>query len=104
MTITNTSFSTGTILHTSTVNQAAREDPLFALFLMHVINRHKNNDWGDCCETDWEMNDIAISKKNRILSVYHLPQDLKSIHRDEKIWIVTEWDRKYSTVLFPSEY
>ena len=104
MTITNTSFQTGTILHTSTVNQSAQENPVFALFLMQSINRHKDNDWGDCCETDWEMNDTAITEKNRIFSVYNLPHDLKSIHHDQKIWIVTEWDRKYTTILFPSEY
>ena len=104
MTITKTSFQTGTVLHTSTVNQIAKENPVFALFLMQSINRHLNNDWGDCCEEDLGNNDTAIIERNRIFSVYHLPQDLKKLHRDEKIWIITEGDRSYTTILFPSEY
>ena len=104
MIITNTTFPTGTLLHTSAVNQAAKEDPLFALFLMHVIARHKNNDWGNCCETDWNMNDLAVQENGRILSVYELPNDLKSIHPNQKIWIITEQDRSYTTILFPEEY
>jgi len=94
MTIINTTFSTGTILHTSSVNEV----------LMQSINRHKNNDWGDCCEEDWKSNDTALIENNRIISVYHLPQDLKKLHRDEKIWIITERDRSYTTILYPSEY
>lgn len=45
MTSTKTSFIMGTLLHTSSVNEAAKENPIFALFLMHCINRHRNNDW-----------------------------------------------------------
>ena len=104
MTIINTTFSTGTILHTSSVNEAAKTNPVFALFLMQSINRHKNNDWGDCGEEDWKSNDTALIENSRIISVYHLPQDLKKLHRDEKIWIITERDRSYTTLLFPSEY
>lgn len=102
MTITKTSFPTGTLLHTATVNEAAKANSVFALFIMQSIIRHRNNDWGDCCEEDWNLNDLAISEKGRILSVYDLPKDLKSIHPNEKIWIITEWDRTYTTILFPS--
>ena len=104
MTITKTSFPLGQLLHTASINEAAKENSTFALFLMQCINRHQNNDWGDCCETDWKANDSAILNEDRILSVYHLPQDLKHLHRDEKIWIITERDRSYTTILLPSEY
>ena len=104
MTIINTSFSTGTILHTSTINETAKANPVFALFIMQSINRHRNNDWGACCEEDWKSNDTALIENNRIISVYPLPQDLKKLHRDDKIWIITERDRSYTTILYPSEY
>lgn len=104
MTITKTSFLTGTILHTASINEAAKANQVFALFLMQSINRHKNNDWGDCCEDDWKSNDTALIENSRIISVYHLPKDLKNIHQDPKIWIITERDRSYTTILFPSEY
>jgi hypothetical protein len=104
MTITKSSFETGKLLHTASVNDTAKSNPLFALFLMQCINRHRNNDWGNCCKAVWESNDLALQKNNRIISIYHLPIDLKSIHPDERLWVITEWDRSYTTILFPSEY
>jgi hypothetical protein len=105
MTITNNTISTGTLLHTATVNEAAKANSIFALFIMQIIIKHRNRDWGDCCEEDWNLNDTALREKGRILSSYNLPQDLKSIHPpNEKVWIITEWDRSYTTILFPSEY
>ena len=74
MTITKNNFSTGTLLHTATVNEAAKANSIFALFLMQIIIRHRNKDWGDCCEEDWKTNNEALEVGERILSVYNLPQ------------------------------
>lgn len=104
MTITKSNFLTGTLLHTSTVNEAAKANSIFALFLMQIIIRHRNKDWGDCGEEDWKSNNEALEVGERILSVYNLPKDLQSIHADKKLWIITERDRSYTTILFPSEY
>ena len=104
MTITKTNFSTGTLLHTATVNEAAKANSIFALFLMQIIIRHRNKDWGDCCEEDWNTNNEALKTGERILSVYNLPKDLQANQSDKKVWIITERDRSYSTILFPSEY
>ena len=62
------------------------------------IARHQRGDWGELEEDDRKANDKALAEGDRILSAYTLPET------SERIWIVTEWDRGYTTVLLPSEY
>lgn len=64
--------------------------------LHKLINRHANGDWGELPEEDIEMNNIALEEGNRLLSSYKL--------LEENVWIITEWDRSVTTVLFPHEY
>ena len=64
--------------------------------LLECLNRHRQGDWGDVCDEDKKANDFALDNKERILSSYELD--------GEKIWIITEWDRSVTTILFPSEY
>lgn len=55
---------------------------------------------GDCCAEDAQLNNDALASGNdRLFSVYN-PAD----HPDWRIWIITEWDRSVTTVLFPDEY
>ena len=60
------------------------------------LNRHREGDWGDVCAEDKAANDRAVEHGERVLSSYLL--------LDTKIWIITEWDRSFTTVLFPDEY
>lgn len=62
-----------------------------------AINRHLQGDWGDVCQSDWQLNEDALKQGDRLLSVYHT-QD------GEKFWIITESDRSATTVLLPSDY
>ncbi|WP_340642479.1 type I restriction endonuclease subunit M [Photobacterium damselae] len=64
--------------------------------LIPMINRHINCDWGNCPKEDAISNNWATHKGERILSSYEL--------NGENIWIITEWDRSVTTILFPSEY
>ena len=60
--------------------------------------KHINGDWGDLCKEDKALNDSALANGNdRILSSY-------TNENDVKIWIITEWDRSVTTILFPEEY
>ena len=61
-----------------------------------LLSRHVSGDWGDLCEDDKNENTNAIQDGNRIFSSY--------IVKDQKIWIITEWDRSLTTVLLPSDY
>ena len=75
----------------------------FSVFCQNSLNRHKNCDWGDLCDDDKEENSLSLENNNRILSSYNIPENL-NIDSENKIWIITEWDRSVTTILFPSEY
>jgi hypothetical protein len=65
--------------------------------------RHAHGDWGDLDAHDKRMNEQAIAnegdpeKQQRILSCYHTSKGIK-------IYVITEHDRSYTTVLLPEEY
>lgn len=58
--------------------------------------KYVNCDWGDTCEKDAKSNDYAVNHGERILAVYKMGA--------RTIWIITEWDRSATTILFPEEY
>ena len=88
----------GQLVQTAGVAARVAEDPAFELHVLASIVRHAQRDWGNLCEEDKKLNDEAFeSGEARILSAYEevgMP----------KIWIITEWDRSVTTVLFPDEY
>jgi hypothetical protein len=57
---------------------------------------HVRGYWGDVCREDWQENDLSVKEGFRILSAYNTPAG--------RIWIISEHDRSYTTVLLPSEY
>lgn len=62
-----------------------------------LLERHMSCDWGDVCEEDRHLNNIAVVRAERILSAYRLPNG-------DKVWVITEWDRSETTMLLPEEY
>jgi len=88
----------GRVVTTRGVHEAMREDREFARLVDKSLRRHANGDWGDTKGSDRRMNDQAFKNGNdRIFSVYEGGPE-------GKIWIITEWDRSVTTVMFPSEY
>lgn len=67
-----------------------REDITLALM------RYVCGDWGEVCKEDWDLNDESAAGDGRTLAVYPTCEG--------KIWIITEWDRSATTILFPDEY
>jgi hypothetical protein len=63
-----------------------------------LLARHATGDWGDLDPEDKRSNDAAVKIGERILSSYCLSASIG------KVWIITEWDRIYTTVLLPDEY
>lgn len=67
------------------------------------LKKHLYGDWGDICNEDAQLNDEAVAhegepdKQQRVLSSY-------KTSKNETIWIITEYDRKISTILLPSDY
>ena len=75
------------------------ENREFASFVDQCFNRYIRCDWGDTCEKDKRSNRYAVKHGERILAEYR-----HSTHSDWRIWIITEWDRSVTTILFPDEY
>jgi hypothetical protein len=70
---------------------AAGQDPA------ELLARHRNGDWGEVPQEDWQANNDALVAGNRILSAYRLKDQTK-------IWVITEADRTSTTILLPDEY
>ncbi len=64
--------------------------------LFRLLQRHVSGDWGEVCATDKKSNNDALETGQRLLSAYDL--------FGRKVWVITEWDRSVTTVLFPEEY
>lgn len=65
----------------------------------YLIHRHITGDWGDLEAEDKAMNDEAAKTgEDRIFSSYNLDG------KDNRIWIITEWNRSVTTLLLPEEY
>lgn len=97
-------FNTGQIVCTDRVGAVVENNPEFAAFVSESMRKHVSGDWGDLDAENKQFNEDGLDAKNpeRLLSAYNF-QQLPGV-RDTKIWIVTEWDRSVTTVLFPSEY
>ncbi|HJV84707.1 MAG TPA: hypothetical protein VJ698_04470 [Noviherbaspirillum sp.] len=64
---------------------------------MQLLARHVRGDWGSLDPEDAAANHAAVSENDRILSSY-------PIDGDDRVWIITEWDRSVTTLLLPCEY
>ena len=61
------------------------------------LSRHAVCDWGDLSPDDSDANDSAIWGGGRLLSVYHGKNGVT-------FWVITEADRRATTVLLTSDY
>lgn len=91
-------FETGQVVVTAGVAAKMEHNPGFIKFILVSFKRYETCDWGNLCPDDAKMNDKAVKNgDDRIWAMY---EDEKY----GKIWIITEWDRSVTTILFPSEY
>lgn len=63
-----------------------------------LLRRHSSGDWGVVCAADARSNDLAVTNGTRLLSAYELGDDR------ERLWIITEADRRTTVVTRPCEY
>ena len=89
-------FPLGEIVVTRGVVEKIDSDILFAKFVVESLKRHANGDWGDLSAADRRENEFSLDKELRLLSSYK--------RGDWKIWIITESNRSFTTILFPEEY
>ena len=62
-----------------------------------LLDRHVNGDWGEVPDEDKQENEFSVEHGFRIVSAY-------TTSAGERIWVITEADRSYTTILLPSEY
>ena len=89
-------FNLGQVVMTRGIANEIEQSKEFAKFVQASFHRHSTGDWGELGEEDKQANENALENEDRIFSSY--------IKGDWKIWIITEWDRSVTTILFPSEY
>lgn len=96
-------FNPGRMVVTRNVDDRRRMDFDFFVFVEESLERHLRGDWGDLCAEDTELNDEAIAAEQR-----GEPTDsLFSMYRyfdGTEVYIITEWNRSVTTILFPEEY
>ena len=64
--------------------------------ICNAINRHFCGDFGDL-DADRRENELTLRAGLRLLSVYHATNGTK-------FWLITEADRRLTTILLPSDY
>lgn len=86
-------YSLGQIVVTRNCLNYAREN---GVNLTELIERHANGDDGDLCKADQALNDFAIQTEGRVFSSYTI--------NNVKFYVITEWDRSYTTVMLADDY
>ncbi len=96
--IDNMKFELGLVVQTRSISEARENDKAFDKEVNNCFLRYCNADWSDMeYEEDKAMNDAAIvNNNNRIFATYNTSKG--------KIYIITEWDRSVTTILFPEDY
>lgn len=96
-------LKTGNLITSSGVTDKMYQCARFSVFCQHSLEKHKKGDWGNVEQEDWECNDLAFEENDRIVSQYSFPPEVAA-NEDDSIYIITEYDRSVTTILFPSEY
>jgi hypothetical protein len=86
----------GSLYLTRAVNDKIADDINFSKFILESLGKYKNKMWGELKKDDIEANNYALENGERILAKY--------IFKDKNIYIITEYDRSKTTILFCDEY
>ena len=93
-------FDMGSIIFTANVQNTMNRDEAFEMFVHQALDRFKNGDWGNLDAGDIHYNEQSILYGgSSIFGSYSYPSYPNLI-----VWIVTEWDRSKTTIMFPFEY
>jgi hypothetical protein len=87
----------GRLVATRPVTDTMTRDQQFNDFVRQSLRRYLSCDWGDLGAEDKQMNEDAIKGADaRILGRYN--------HTAGDIYIITEWNHSYTTILFTTDY
>ncbi|WP_458459317.1 hypothetical protein [Pseudobutyrivibrio sp.] len=96
-------FELGHVVATRRVWELIDTDERFNRFVSGCMTRYVMMDWGDLDDDDWKLNDESVKDEGRLLASYQLPTEIDADGED-RLWIITEWDRSTTTLLFPGDY
>lgn len=86
----------GNLFATRKIEDLMMENTEFKDDVNYAVGRFLYNDWGVTRSEDAIANDEAIVFGGKIKAEYETCKGL--------IWIISEHQRRYSTILFPSEF
>lgn len=90
-------YSLGKVVMTNGISNKMAESEKFANEITNCLKRYITCDWGNMCDEDKEMNDNALrTGAARVLAAYDTSEG--------RMYIITEQDRSYTTILFADEY
>lgn len=90
-------FEMGQVVAVGRVAQALQRDSKFSEQVAQCVRRYMAGDFGEIPLEDVQANADAIKDGERIIARYTgLSQ--------EDIYIITEWDRSYTSILFCEDY
>ena len=90
-------FELGQVVQTRGIAAACEENDDFNLEVHKAFYRYMQCDWGDTCEDDKPLNDSAVENNDdRIVAKY--------ITSKGNIFIITEYDRSSTCIMFADEY
>ena len=85
-------FRLGKIVSTPNAIEQLTQDDILA-----GIKRHQAGDWGDVTEHDRQENELALTQRLRLWSVYRAANGAV-------FWLITEADRSGTVILMPGDY
>jgi hypothetical protein len=92
-----------TFVITKGVHDYQLENKEFHKAVYDCLHSFQCYNWGECCESDIEMNDQALETGDMILGNYDVPSS-----PENKLWVIADPadqdGKRVVTVLFPSEY
>ena len=97
-------FNLGQLVMTRAINDRVAKEEKFAKFIYDSLDKYKKCDWGELCEEDKQLNNEAVANGDRIVAAYIYDKNDVSFMGEGKIYIITEWDRSATTILYPHEY
>lgn len=97
-----TRFPLGQVVATSALIstlESAGQEPQQAI--LDVLGWHGAGEWGKLGDEDKRANEYALAHGERILSRYELGDDDSG---EISVYVITEWDRSYTTVMRVQDY
>ena len=89
---THQAFPLGRVVITT-----AAQEELDSADVSAALGRHARGDWGDLDRADIKQNEVALREGERLFSLYR-------DRHETRFYIITEADRRATTVLLPDDY